>query len=152
MILVLLVLAIALKVCGNLSRQIKEVEMGDQNTGGGGSVLWRIAARKPVQDLERVLKAKQVMALNSQIEDKREIVLSTKYTRVSRAGQRYVMEGADDGASIGQNFTVTVKFSDLKKFKRSFRWDDEAKTLTFKVPIERDPSQIHIHWPDNTKE
>lgn len=99
--------------------------MGDQNTGGGGSVHWHINFKnqKPV--------------FFSQKDD-----------------GRFHTYGADEGGKKGQRFTVKIKLQKgetLDDFKAKLKKVGNKVVFTVPISAKKDLSQIHIHWPDKGK-
>jgi hypothetical protein len=94
--------------------------MGDNQTGGGGSVQWRINARKP------------------------------KRHHSSQQSGTVSQSGADNGGQEGDLFTVTVRLpagSNIEAFRESVRDVGNGK-VAFDLTITTDPDQIVIKWPD----
>jgi hypothetical protein len=95
--------------------------MGDLNSGGGGSVHWSINIKNP-GPVTQPIKQPQ---------------------------GRYLTKGSDEGGKKGQSFTIRIKLpkrGSLIDFMKTL--DQEGNRVVFKLPIENDKSQIHIHWPD----
>lgn len=96
--------------------------MGDQNTGGGGSVHWHINVKN------------QKPAFGPYKDD-----------------GRFHIVGADEGGKNGQLFTIKIKLpkgETLDDFKSKLKKEGDRVVFTLPISAKKDLSQIHIHWPD----
>ena len=107
--------------------------MGDNQTGGGGSVYWSV-------DGERVAET------------------GPRAPHNQHAGHgigRHHQDGIDEDGAIGDLFTVSIKvpngFESAQAYLSQFEWqvDNGGRRIYFNLPIEDDPDQIHVSWGDS---
>jgi hypothetical protein len=101
--------------------------MGDNNTGGGGSVQWQVISRQPIRHKSELDPEKL---------------------------EKLTQTGADNGAQENHdNFTVTIRFPTRASYEQFREIANAASvqigeviTVEFPLPIRADPKQIAIHW------
>jgi hypothetical protein len=101
--------------------------MGLSQTGGGGSVYWRILANEVDDDGVHHKKG---------------------------PGKRKTchQEGCDQDGAVGTDFIVSIKvpgtFSSAQDFLNGLHWgvDEKEGRVSFALPIEANRNQIQISW------
>ena len=99
---------------------------GDANTGGGGSVYWRVETNS----LENT---------------------DTDIKRISKAAVRLCQEGSDKDGDIGTDFTVSIKAPKgetaaqfLERLKQDLKVDKDR--VYFNLAIEDNTEQVRVSW------
>ena len=100
--------------------------MGDSEEGGGGSVHWKLEAKK------------------------------AKSANHKDVNQKVNQEGEDEDGKVGTDFTVSVlvqgQFSQeefLIHLRKQLRLSSDKKRVYFNLPIEEKPAQIRVSWGDS---
>jgi hypothetical protein len=107
--------------------------MGDNQTGGGGSVYWSVDGKRVDETGPRAPHNKHT----------------------GHGNGPHHQDGIDNDGAIGDDFTVSIKvpkeFDSAEAYLEQFKWqiDQGGKRIYFNLPIEDDPDQVHVSWGES---